>query len=439
MKYYQNIYIMNLVPSLILQSFLVGIFIFSPIILYHNSRYFTFFFLLIGAYCFFKIKDKPSIIFEYPFLNFILGYHVLLLIIHFNDYESVINLGSLITGYFGLYLMIIYLKEYIGFQKTEQIFNYSIIAIGIINFPISALLTYLNWPGAPTYYPWEVISTSYRFLLISGVGVGHSPQMWIMAFSVLIIISDMKTRKKIHIWTISLSLTYIYLILKTQSRIGILFVLIILSMPLSYIFKRTKTLQFFGILIMILIVYIGSFNLEIKFKIIDTVYALQEIVPYQRVLGSERQEKYFFTGRDVLNQALLNHGVNRPVFGLGDGHPIFKFGIDDHGNITFFDWKKIASSESVLNMAAKYGIPYFVLVLILLLNSMVITFKSKNKADVLPFYFLCIIAATSSGSGVFINLYGIDAVFMYLVLFYKLKCSDAKTVIHKQIHLKSYG
>ncbi len=422
---------MNAVPTLILRSFLVGILLFSPIILYHNSRYFTFFFLFIEIYCFLKIKDKRSIIFEYPFLIFILAYHVLLLIIHFNDAESVINLGALISGYFCLYLMVIYFKDSIGFQKTEKVFYHSLIAIGIINFPISALLTYLNWPGAPSYYPWEAVSGSYRFLLISGAGVGHSSQMWIMAFSILIFISRMSTKKKINIWTIFLCLIYIYLLAQTQSRMGILFALITLSMPLAYMFKRLKIILIFSISISILIVYIGSFDLGIKFKIIDAAYALQKTIPFQRILGSEQPDRYFFTGRDTLNQALLSHSANRPIFGLGDGYPIFKFGIGNDGNIAFFDWQKIGSSESVLNLAAKYGFPYLLLVFILLINSIRVTMKSKNKADILPFYVLCIIAATSSGAGIFINLYGMSGIFMFLILFYTIKCSktDKKNTI----------
>lgn len=436
MRSFQNAYSGTPIPLscfAILFSFLYGLLLFVPIALAGNAKYFSFFYPVIGFYCFIHIKDKRTILKENRLLIFFLIYHVFLLFIHINDSASVVNLGALFTGYSGLYLMLIYFKTTIGLQKTEKLFFYSVVMISVISIPISTILTYLNWPTAPSYYPWESIVGSYRFILISGHGVGHSAQMWLMAFAILYIIHNMASTKKIKFWAIVLSIIYIYLLIQTKSRMGLAFASIILCMPLAYLFNRTMVVVFYGVIATLLLIYIGSVNLNFKNEVINTAYVIQEIFPYQRILGSERPDSYFFTGRDILNQALFSYSFDNAFFGLGDGHPIFDFGVDKDGNIPLFDWQKIASSESALNLAAKYGYPYLLFVFVLVAKPLFNTMRSKNKDNILAFFVLCIIMITFSGSGLFLNLYGINGIFMFLILLYTLKCPLPKIEKIKKI------
>ena len=125
-------------------------------------------------------------------------------------------------------------------------------------------------------------------------------------------------------------------------------------------------------------------------------------------------DRFFFSGRDKLNQYLLSEISKKPFFGIGHTDDVFKYGVGTDLNIAY-DLKKSASSESIIVIAAKYGLPYF-LILMIFIIFIPFTFYNLKKNELALFQnFWSIIFISVMSSGGLLSMYGISG-FYFLIL-----------------------
>jgi hypothetical protein len=82
-------------------------------------------------------------------------------------------------------------------------------------------------------------------------------------------------------------------------------------------------------------------------------------------------------GRRVLNQVLLSMISEHPLFGVGHDHPILRYGIE---YMATSNSSTSATTESGLRIAAKYGMPYFLCMLAILLLPLLVSYRCSDRS-----------------------------------------------------------
>lgn len=83
-------------------------------------------------------------------------------------------------------------------------------------------------------------------------------------------------------------------------------------------------------------------------------------------------------GRAALNRALLSLIQSSPFIGVGHENPVLQHGV--HYFVTEKPGTQLATVESGLRLAAKYGLPYFASVIAFVLLPLVYAFRSEDPA-----------------------------------------------------------
>ena len=402
---------------LLLHCFLWGLFLVMPTAMGSRSKYFTFFYLAVGFVGWLRIKQRDLLFPRRMKLVFsFLVCHLALICVHRHDIESVFNLSALMLSYYALYLLSIYCKQSMGFEGTLMVVCRIILLISIAVIPISIFLTALHWPSAPEYFPWECIGGNRRLLLLFGGNVGHSSAMWLMAFACLYLTTKAFSAGHIRGLHLVLMLLYVMMLALTRSRTGLLLIVLTLLYPLILAKPRLKYAFIVGVSLFTCTVYLSSLVPQWRVPISDRVYTLQKHLPWLRIVGSSREADVVFTGRDLLNQAMLAHARNNRMFGLGDGHPIFAYGVDASGEIALTEDEGGAKTESILVLCAKYGVVYFALLLLVIVRNGLATVKSRHSPqNCLAIASLAVLAIALTGSGVFLQLYSTGGLFAFLI------------------------
>jgi hypothetical protein len=400
-----------------------------PIFSFGYDRYFTLIFPLIGVASFVLLERKSLLITKEKrlFLLFIF-YHLVLLVYHRNDVESLFNLTALLVSYLSLYFYVIYNQEILGWQVFENVIFKSVFLIVGLSIPASIIMTSLGWQNAPAYFPWETIYTEQRMLLFGNSDIGHSDVLWLVTFLALYRLrNNFAKGASIFSSMFIIILGSIYLLL-TKSRTGLLFALLICTYPLAVYIKRIKYLILASAILFVGIVYLASFSTLISQSITDVLYVTQERLPEVRILGSGQEKLAVFTGRDILNKSLIDFVGDHWIFGLGDGHPIFALGVNWEGEIALLSSQRVASCESILAIYAKYGIIYCLLFAIWVAHAAYVILKKRILHSDLTFeiYIIVVIFLSFITGGIFLNLYGLSGLFALYILLYQYRSSMTK-------------
>jgi hypothetical protein len=219
--------------SFVLFFILVCLLVFWPVLLApYNVKYLSFLYFIIGIIFLPILKIPYSFIKRTRVFFFLLIINFIALVVHFTDSKTVVNISALVFSYFALYLLVMGGVRYLGYQNFEEtVFKYFIYIL-LISLFISPILTYLKWPYAPDYYPWEALVSSKRLLLVIGKNVGHSDSMWLMAFGAAFIMKKIFFLNQKKIMNIVILLLLIWGLMETGSRTALLFI-IILSIALA--------------------------------------------------------------------------------------------------------------------------------------------------------------------------------------------------------------
>lgn len=385
-------------------------------------RYYTFFYAFLGFSIIvltwkFHIPLKQGKTFY-----LLITANIFLIIVYIKDIDSLINLATLLISYYSLSILIIKGLEYngnIGFGET--IFKH-IWKILLISFAISPILTVVNWPNAPEYYPWNAFFSDKRLLLIVGQDVGHSNAMWLMAFSIAYILSKMHQRRgRYHIAEITLLIFLTVALIETEARIGLIFIIILSLGWLCYIGIISKRLYGFVPFIGVAFFVLSITYIPFTSGVINFASLLQRNLTLLRIESSVYNKGegtgLVFSGRYILNKALISNYLDHPWFGAGNSAMIFKYGVDKEGYIAWHK-NKVSGSESGLRLLAKYGSIYYAALMLFIVIPILRSINGYYKDDVFVLSVCNIIIFSAFSGNAFENLYGISGLFVIVLLIF---------------------
>jgi hypothetical protein len=143
-----------------------------------------------------------------------------------------------------------------------------------------------------------------------------------------------------------------------------------------------------------------------------------------RITPDENVNTTVFTGRDLLNTALMAESLLAPFRGLGDDAAILNYGIDAQGRVAYDDTQKVAGSESVLRLAVKYGWPYLGVLAAFLVSIPWALRKLPLRAQILRVSLWGICVETIVFEGGMEHFYGVSGLFLFLLslLLFEASC-----------------
>jgi hypothetical protein len=409
-----------LVPLFVLALTLVG-----PLLGREYGKYLLIFYVALIPLVLSRPLPKPR---RAPLLYLYIAANALALLFHFGDAESILNAGSLLVSV----VAIAGAAYYCASRHDNSVVDRSLEkwlwrSIGL-TFCLSILLTAVGWPTAPDYFPWQAFYTDKRFLLINGDGVGHTPSLWVLAFLAAFTVHRLGTQRRYKAGLAMLLAVLVLMLLATKSRLALLYVLNLLLMGFAY-----KRVPFARVLLLVapsaysVVFLLLAVSPELGVGVNLAAQAAQrEVGDWIRIVPREGSRATVFTGRDILNGALLPASMEKPVRGLGDGADILQYGVDQDGNIAYDPDHKRAGTESVLRLAVKYGWPYFA-ALVLFLGSIPFSLtKLPMREQILKMgiWGMCVESIVSEGG--MENFYGTSGLFLFLLCLSLFQVSGRK-------------
>lgn len=373
----------------------------------------------------FGLLTRKNYIFRFPKrgwpLYLLIVFHVSLLVIYRNDIETLLNLGMLLVSYTTVFYLIMSSQKAIGQKTLEDRLFRNFLIIGVLSFFISIFLTFIEWPTAPKLYPWDAVLSGHRLLLIrSKAEVSHTISMWFFAFAALYILKKYFSGKQnMLIVFASVPIILLFLIL-TKSRLAILFILIICLACLAYknlISYKVIPAFFFTLFVLLTL---ASFSKDLKHVATDKLLVIQNRLPFLR-LTANKYDKALFAGRDILNKVMIDLAITNPFWGVGDSHPAITGGVTYTGELfAYTQAGKAMTSESAWIMAAKYGLVYFSLQMLLILVPIIRAFKRYYKDNIFVVS-VCSMIFASCLSSVFIpQFYSVGAIHAIILIIFLL-------------------
>lgn len=271
---------------------------------------------------------------------------MVLMVFHGQSPQSVVNLGALLLVDFLLFLILIRSKKSGYFNVAYGwVFSFVLVALFfwfLISVVFSGALGIAN--------PIFDLTRGARLRLLSVELSGHSILIDICFVGLIICTSKVVVinRWARRFWIVLFS----FLLILSRSAAGWLllaiafFVLIVESTP----FKSSARKN---------IVYaILVFGAVLIFSQIDVNSILMFIRSNIQGVDVDVYRGDYSAGRYDLNKLLLDGMAKNPFYGLGHDDPILRFGTrigDSDGAVT----------ESVLRVAVKYGVPYFIVIFLI--------------------------------------------------------------------------
>jgi hypothetical protein len=342
----------------------------------------------------------------------------LALIVHIADAASVANLVGLLISLFA----IVTAAWYCSAQDSPAGWNariYSALwAMLLLSLIVSIFLTSISWPTAPDYYPWAAFFSEARLLLISGENVGHSPVLWLIAFVAAFYLYRAVSGSMPVAVTYSVLIILVVSMLATKSRLALVFVALLVVQWLASKGLRGARVT----LVALPIVFSGVFfYLALDDK---ANHALQiglgavqaSIGSWVRITPSVGNRVEAFAHRDILTKRLREESAEKPFVGLGHGAAVLKYGIDRHGKITSREAHRVASSESPLRLAVKYGWIYFAAVLIFVISAPYFfrQLPALERDPWITVWGMSLISVTTNGG--MENYYGMSGFFLFMLV-----------------------
>lgn len=284
-----------------------------------------------------------------------------LLIAHGNDRPTLINLMSIAVGSMAIGGLALFLpSDRLGLERTFRGFRIVcslLIVSGIALGPVLARL--FNFSN-----PIEDLVTGDR-LRIFVPDTGHSPLLDSAIIFLMLATSNLLGEKRLTraIWG-GTAVILIRLAGSSIGYIGLLGCIYAFGMEASRISSRIKNgLHIIVCVAALIILPTHADDILLNLRSFQTGGNVSEVY-YRGDLTA---------GRSSLNQQLLYEANEHPIFGSGIDSSVIRYGA------LAADGTKLALSESGLRLAAKYGWPYFFVVVMICLSPL-LTLSTRDRS-----------------------------------------------------------
>ena len=346
--------------------------------------------------------------------------NIVVLIFYIFELNTVLNLLQVLIATFFFSCLGYGISAKYNINEFIKILIENLMIIFFISIILTTILTLIGYPFIINYYFWNTFSSdgSAVFKILTKDGTGHSSANTILpVLFCLVQYNFFKKDNNKKLLSLFLMILFAYLAYLTQSRTThFLIILILLSsftyLGFSWFEKYFKiTIIIIGLLFLSLSAKPTYSYSSFESKILDFVTSLDPFTDEEKKLNNT---SVFFSARDKLNQYLLSEISKKPFFGIGHNDDVFKYGVGSDLNIAY-NLKKSASSESIMVIPAKYGLPYF-LILIIFIIFIPFSFYNLKKNELALFQnFWSIIFISTISSGGLLSMYGISG-FYFLIL-----------------------
>lgn len=270
----------------------------------------------------------------------------ILVLSHANDQASIINLSAVLITLSLIFLINEKLKRSPNtvIQTINTLPKFVLLSMAAY-IPISILFS--NFLDINN--PLSDLITGNRLRFLSGSNTGHSVLISISFIGLILCYSKVSFFSGKLRWPA----TSLFILLLILSKSSVSWLLIFSSTTIFIIEgirHRIGRAATFGYFLLAFTSIIALSNFEALMTFFRTDLQGNDTSIYAGDLTA---------GRAELNSLLISGISTSPLTGLGHGHPMLQSGLKDsagHG----------ASSESGLRLAAKYGIPYFIAILVLI-------------------------------------------------------------------------
>jgi hypothetical protein len=346
--------------------------------------------------------------------------NIIVLIFYIFELNTVLNILQILMATFFFSCLGYGISVKYNINEFIEILIKNLIIIFFISIILTTILTLIGYPFIINYYFWNTFSSdgSAVFKILTKDGTGHSSANTILpVLFCLVQYNFFKKDNNKKLLSLFLMILFACLAYLTQSRTTLFLIILILLSSFTYL-----GFSWFEKYFKIFIIIIGFLFLSLsakptysyssfEFKILDFVTSLDLFTGEEKRLSNT---SVFFSGRDKLNQYLLSEISKKPFFGIGHNDDVFKYGVGSDLNIAY-NLKKSASSESIMVIPAKYGLPYF-LILIIFIIFIPFSFYNLKKNELALFQnFWSIIFISTISSGGLLSMYGISG-FYFLIL-----------------------
>lgn len=412
--------------EIIVAVFVVFFSVVAPVAgLFMNTKYLMFFYFLIALPYLGAQKTFPT--FKRNWV--ISGYFVLVIIsiIFHIEVSSIINLISLFAG---VYVISLVSKDFAKMHTQAEIARFLwkvMFYCAALVFLLSTIMTAIKVRGAPEYYFWESFFDKTKRMLLIDAGAGQTMNTWLLCWGFIYmkgaeIRAGWQTVARDFVVFVVLSIFMIY----TKNRLAYLFILL---MFIAFIYnfvaiKITRKRRLFGValgstLFLLIVIYILlPFNPGLHRQIMIIANNIQSTVPDLRVYS---QGHGLTTGRDVLNFALFRTSMYNPLVGQGNNAPILLYGVTKSGLVASLG-NSVASSESPFRLAVKYGWPFFIVSLMLLLAP-IIAARKQEQLSMTGHLIMLSSISTFFFEGAMDNYHGLSAIILLfsMIFYFKIK------------------
>lgn len=309
-------------------------------------------------------------------------FYILLVIAHVDDYGSIINISAMLL----VWLFIVF---FVGTVFNEiRLINFFVETLPrfivftlIAYFFISILLSMV----IPVENPISTILSGGRLKLLSYDSAGHSILIDLSFLGLVFAYA------KISIFNgkVRFCAILFFISLLVLSRTTTAWVLILCSSLIFFIesvrFKanRVGIMLYIALTISFVFIFVNVNGFDFLLENIRTNFQGNDVSIYNDDLTA---------GRAELNILMVNGIEQSPIFGLGHGHPILQEGLQNADGFG-------AKTESGLRIATKYGIPFFIVILSIVLLPIRAFFSEKLQDRVLgisiPLGILCMLSSNS--------------------------------------------
>lgn len=283
----------------------------------------------------------------------------LLLFVYFYDKSSQINLIGLILGDLFIFLVALYLLQF-GINAGVYILLKMLAAMVVFGFVFSFIFsTYLDLAN-----PVIDLLLGERLRILNSSSSGHSLLVDVSALALACAFYFYRFNRKF--WSIIIFVSVILLLLsKTFTSILIAGVILysvgVERLRLGFLAKALIHLIF---ITFITLFYLNPDSVNEDIGIIRADYLGQDTTLHH---GD------YTSGRAPLNELMLNTADSSPYIGVGNDDPILRLGLN-----AFDSDKKMAISESSFRIAAKYGYPYFFIVVAFFVSPLFSIFSTNS-------------------------------------------------------------
>lgn len=317
-------------------------------------------------------------------LFFILKFFIIFILFfyHINSLGSILNLSALlIADIYSIIVGSMLLKMEFDFLKNKFIKFYfiTILMAFIVSIFSSNIFGLLN--------PVESVLNGGRLLLLAKPTDGHSFLNEVSALSLILLLSS-SNKNKFYLFNLIFFSTMLLLARSTTSILCLGTIIIIYCLESLYLKRIIKNIIH---VFLIVLLFFFSTNQNLVNNSLQFIRG--------NIVGQDLDAYYgdYSAGRNDLNRLLIYYANQSPLFGVGNDHPILKYGVTIETGA-----EKGATSESPLRLATQYGwILFFLTAFISFIPFFAGFFLRENRIFfILSGYIILVLGGTNSGFSV---------------------------------------